>query len=105
MRLTQRLVLNTLVVATVLVATVLFAVERRVTEHVRAQATSATLVSSEEFLDHIRRDIVIAGVAVLILSIVFAGVLARPVARPIEELRDVARALVAGAGVIVSLAA
>lgn len=96
MRLTQRLVLNTFVVATLLVATVLFAVERRVTERVRAEATNATPLSSDEFLGRVRRDIVIAGVAILILGVAFARVLARPVARPIEELRDVARALAAG---------
>ncbi len=96
MRLTQRLVLNTFVVATVLVATVLFAVERRVAERVRAGATSTTQVTGDEFLGRIRRDIVIAGIAVLILGVGFARVLARPVARPIEELRDVARALASG---------
>ena len=96
MRLSQRLVLNTFVVATLLVATALFAVERRVTERVRAEATSTTLVPSEEFLGRLRRDMVIASVAALLLAMAFARVLARPVARPIEELRDVARALAAG---------
>ncbi len=96
MRLTQRLVLNTVVVATLLVATVLLVVERRVTERVRAEAASTTPLSTDDFLNNVRRDIVIAGVAVLILGVVFARVLARPVARPIEELRDVARALAAG---------
>ena len=96
MRLSQRLVLNTFVVATLLVATALFAVERRVTERVRAEATSTTPVPSEEFLGRLRRDMVIASVAALLLAMAFARVLARPVARPIEELRDVARALAAG---------
>lgn len=96
MRLTQRLVLNSVFVASLLVATVLFAVERRVTERVRSEGTGASAVSSDEFLARVRRDIVIAGVAVLILGVGFARILARPVARPIEELRDVARALAAG---------
>jgi len=95
-RLTQRLVLNTVVVGTLLVATVLFVVERRVTERVRAEVPSATLVTTDEFLGRIRRDIVLSGVAVLLLGVAFARVLARPVAQPIEELRDVARALAAG---------
>ncbi len=96
MRLTQRLVLNTFIVATLLVAVVLVVVERRVTERVRSEGPTATAVSSDEFLARTRRDIVFAGVAVLLVGIGLARVLARPVARPIEELRDVARALAAG---------
>ena len=99
MRLTQRLVLNTIVVATLLVATVLFAVERRVTDRVtdRVRAESGGVArSSDEFLADLRRDIVVAGVAVILIGVTFAHVLARPIARPIEELRDVARALAAG---------
>ncbi len=96
MRLRQRLVLNTFVVATLLVATGLFAVERRVSERVRAESTSTTSIPNEEFLGRLRQDMVIASVAALLLAMAFARVLAKPVARPIEELRDVARALAAG---------
>ncbi len=96
MRLTQRLVFNTFVVATLLVSIVLFAVERRVTERVRAEGPAAGTLASDAFLANVRRDIVIAGLAVLIVGVGLARVLARPVARPIEELRDVARALASG---------
>ncbi len=96
MRLAQRIVLNTFVVATLLVALVLLVVERRVTERVHDERNTRIIATSDDFLYRVRRDIVIAGVAVLVVGIAFARVLARPVARPIEELSDVARALAAG---------
>ncbi|WP_337172453.1 ATP-binding protein [Gemmatimonas aurantiaca] len=100
MKLTQRIVLNAFVVATVLMAIVLVAVERRVTERVRAEGpavpSSTASQATDEMLAAIRRDIVIAGIAALLVGVVLAQVLARPVARPIEELRDVARGLAAG---------
>ncbi len=96
MRLAQRLVLNSFVVATLLVAIVLITVERRVTERVRAEESSATTLAPDEFLSRIRGDILVAGIAVLLVGVGLARVLARPVARPIEQLRDVARALAAG---------
>ena len=95
MRLAQRLVVNSFVVATLLVGIVLFAVERRVTERVRAEEPTAA-VSADEFLAKVRRDIVVAGLAALLVGVALAQVLASPVARPIEELRDVARGLAAG---------
>jgi signal transduction histidine kinase len=95
-RLTQRLVLNTVIVASLLVAIVLFAVERRVTERVRSEGASTGAAASEQFLSRIRVDILIAGVAVIVIGVGLSRLLARPVARPIEELRDVARALAAG---------
>jgi len=95
-RLAQRIVLNTFVVATLLVAVVLLVVERRVTERVRDERNASVISASDQFLYLVRRDIVIAGVAVLIVGVVFARLLARPVARPIEELSEVARALAAG---------
>lgn len=95
MRLTQRIVLNSFVVATLLIAIVLVAVERRVTERVRAEEPAAT-ASTDDLVSAIRRDIIIAGVAALLVGVVLAQVLARPVARPIEELRDVARGIAAG---------
>ncbi|MCA0377396.1 MAG: HAMP domain-containing protein [Gemmatimonadetes bacterium] len=100
MRLTQRIVLNSFVVATLLVAIVLVAVERRVTERVRAgdvvAGTPTVSPETDELLAAVRRDIVVAGIAALLVGVVLAQVLARPVARPIEELRDVARGLAAG---------
>lgn len=95
MRLAQRIVVNSFVVATLLVGIVLFAVERRVTERVRAEEPTAA-ASADEFLAKVRRDIVIAGLAALLVGVGLAQILAAPVARPIEELRDVARGLAAG---------
>ena len=95
MRLAQRLVLNTVVTTTLLVTIVLFAVERRVTERVRSGATVGA-ASPDELLTRVRQDIVIAGAVVVLIGIGLAGLLARPLARPIEELSEVARALAAG---------
>ena len=95
MRLTQRIVLNSVVVATLLMAIVLVAVERRVTERVRSEEPVAAQ-STDELLAAIRRDIVLAGGAAILVGAVLAQLLARPVARPIEELRDVARGIAAG---------
>jgi two-component system phosphate regulon sensor histidine kinase PhoR len=89
-------VLNSFIVATLLVGIVLFAVERRVTDRVRGEGPATSLLSANEFLTNVRRDIVIAGLAALLVGIAMAQVLAAPVARPIEELRDVARGLAAG---------
>jgi two-component system, OmpR family, phosphate regulon sensor histidine kinase PhoR len=94
-RLAQRIVLNSFVVATILMATVLVAVERRVTERVRAGEPSATW-TADDLLSAVRRDIVIAGGAALLVGVLLAQLLARSVARPIEELRDVARGIAAG---------
>lgn len=94
MRLTQRLVLNSVIVVTLLVGVVLVAVERRVTERVRAEGPTA--IAADEFLGQVRRDIVIAGILAVLVGAGVAQLLARPVARPIEELRDVARGLAAG---------
>jgi two-component system, OmpR family, phosphate regulon sensor histidine kinase PhoR len=93
-RLAQRLILNTVVVAMLLVGIVLLVVERRLTERVRTGA--ATAQDSDEFLFRMRRDIVVAGVVVLFFGVGFARLLARPVARPLEELSEVAHALAAG---------
>jgi two-component system, OmpR family, phosphate regulon sensor histidine kinase PhoR len=93
-RLAQRLILNTVVVAMLFIGIVLLVVERRLTDRVLTDASVA--VDSEEFLFRMRRDIVIAGVAVLFCGVLFARWLARPVARPLEELSEVARALAAG---------
>jgi two-component system phosphate regulon sensor histidine kinase PhoR len=94
-RFAQRLVVNTFAVATVLVTVVLFAVERRVTERVRTGATIGD-ASPDALLSRVRQDIVIAGVVVALVGATFAGLLSRPLARPIEELSDVARAMAAG---------
>lgn len=96
MRLAQRIVLNTFVVATLLVAIVLLVVERRVTERVRDRNNASAVAAEDVFLRLVRRDILVAGIGVLVVGVLFARLLARPVARPIEELSDVARALAAG---------
>lgn len=92
MRLAQRLILNTVVVAMLLVGIVLLVVERRLTERVHTGAA----MESSEFLYRMRRDIVVAGVVVLFCGVAFARMLARPVARPLEELSEVAHALASG---------
>lgn len=96
MRLAQRLVLNAVVVATLLIASVLIIVDWRVAQRARNEGAFPEPVARETFLRETRRDIVIAGVLVLVIAMVSAGALARPLARPLEELSDVARALAAG---------
>lgn len=83
-------------VASLLVALLLFTVERRVTGRVRADSGAASTVASDDLLAIVRRDIVALGIVVVLLGAATARVLARGVARPIEELRDVARALAEG---------
>ena len=94
MRIRQRLTLNAFLVAAVLILTTLFAVERRVVAHVHRTEPATT--ASEELLSGVRRDIVIVGILALVLGGVLARILTRPIAQPIEELRDVARALASG---------
>ena len=64
MRLSQRLVLHTLVVSVLLLSTVLVLVERRVAERVRQRDAAAGAISNDEFLAHVRRDIIINGLDV-----------------------------------------
>ena len=96
MRLAGRLVLNTFVVATLLMALVLFTVNWRVSERVRAGGDGVSEQEADLFLRQVRRDILFAGLGTLVVGVLFARALARPLARPIEELSDVARALAAG---------
>lgn len=96
MRLTQRLVLNSVIVSSLLVSVVLFTVERRVSTRVRAEGASLSAEASDALLARIRWDMALAGVVVILAGILAARLLARPVAKPIEELRDVARALATG---------
>ncbi len=95
MRLTHRLVLYTSVIISVAVLVVGVAAERRVTERVRASVTSDA-ATADRVLRGVRQDITIAGAVVLLLGIAAAVAAARVVARPVEELRDVARALADG---------
>ena len=90
-----------MVVATSLVAIVVVAVERRVTTFVRTESTivgppTTDSAVNDERLARFRRDLLFIGIAGLVAGGWLAHRLARPVARPIEELRDVARALAAG---------
>lgn len=95
MRLTQRLVVNSVIIIALLLTIVLAVVEWRVRH--RVSADTPTLTSADEvLLANIRRDIAIAGIITLAAGVVLARILALPVARPIEELRDIARALAAG---------
>ncbi len=94
MQIRRRLTLNALLVAALLVIIALVAVERSVTT--RVHLTHATAAASDNFLDGVRRDIIIAGIVALLLGATVAHMLAGRTARPIEELRDVARALASG---------
>ncbi len=96
MRLTQRIVLHSVVVAAVLVAIILVLVERRVAAAVRADGAVITAAASNALLARVRRDLFLGGMVAIALGAVLARALAQPVVRPIEELRDVARALAAG---------
>ena len=98
MRFTQRLALNTIIVASLLVTIALIVVERRVTQRVHESGRDGlpASVASDELLGRVRRDIAIAGLAVLVAGVAVARFLSRPVGRPIEELRDIARSMAAG---------
>ncbi len=98
MRFTQRLALNTIIVASLLVTIALIVVERRVTQRVHESERDGTAaaVASDDLLGRVRRDMAIAGLAVLVAGVIVARVLSRPVGRPIEELRDIARSMAAG---------
>ncbi len=95
MRLTQRLTLYTVLIATLLVLTVGVVVERRVTDRLRKDARLEA-VETDAVLRSIRLEIGVAGIAALLLGLAASAILARSVARPIEELRDVARSLAEG---------
>ena len=95
MRLTQRLVLYTVLISTVVVLVVGVSVERRVTDRLRTPI-GTTEGDPAAMLRGIRQDIGFAGVAALVIGLAAAWLLARSVARPIEELRDVARSLAEG---------
>jgi signal transduction histidine kinase/HAMP domain-containing protein len=94
-RLTQRLVVNSLIIIALLMTIVLVVVEWRVRHHVRADGVVATVVD-DALLSGIRSDIAVAGVITLAIGVVLARMLALPVARPIEELRDIALSLASG---------
>ncbi len=96
MKLARRLVLNTVVVGTLLVAVVLTIAERRVAERLDAARDASSEITPEEVLVPLRRDILISGVLVLLIGAGVAHLLARPVVRPILELRDVARSMAEG---------
>lgn len=95
MRLAQRLTLYTILIATLIVLVVGVAVERRVTERLRNDDRIAA-VEAETLLREIRQDIGLAGVIALLVGLGAAVVLSRSIARPIQELRDVARSLADG---------
>lgn len=94
MHIRRRLTLNVLFVAALLVVVALFAVERDVTA--RVHRTQPVTAASETFLDGVRLDIVITGIVALLLGAAVARIFARRIAQPIEELRDVARAIASG---------
>jgi len=95
-RLTHRLVLYTALITSAVVLVVSVTVERRVTERLQVAGQQDPAGASIDVLRQIRQDIVVAGALVLLLGIVATTVMARAVARPIEELRDNARTLAEG---------
>ncbi len=79
-----------------MLAAILFVVVgRRVRES--EPTTNATVTAAQSaMVSELRRDIAWSALAVLAIGVALSGRLARPVSRPMEELRDVARALAAG---------
>ena len=79
-----------------MLAAILFVVVgRRVGEYQRT-ANAPSIAAQSALVSELRRDIAWSALAVLVIGVTLAGRLARPVSRPMEELRDVARALAAG---------
>ncbi len=96
MRLTQRIVLHSAIVTSLVVTAALLVVQYRGSQVGQADPARTLSGLDVEFLAHVRRDIVLGAVLILLVSIGLARVLARAVERPVEELRDIARALAAG---------
>lgn len=102
MRFYQRILASTILITTLLVVIALVAVERRVSARVGAMTQTAqssdapSLAARDELLTLIRRDSVLVGLVVIIISVIVLRRVVRPLAQPIEELRNVARALADG---------
>ncbi len=90
MRLTQRLLLGSLIVVSVIVICVVGVINYRLNPGV-----TGAVVAAPELLRAAKRDVVLTGCIALLLASVIAFLFARAVSKPIEELRDVARALAA----------
>ena len=91
MRLTQRLLLGSLIVVSVIVICVVGVIDYRLNPGATGAAAAAP-----ELLRAAKRDVVLTGCIALVLASVIAFLFARAVSKPIEELRDVARALASG---------
>lgn len=91
MRLTQRLLLGALIVVSVTVVCVVGVINYRLNPGVTGAAAA-----TPELLRMAKRDVILTGLVALALASGIAFLFARAVSRPIEELRDVARALAAG---------
>jgi two-component system phosphate regulon sensor histidine kinase PhoR len=57
---------------------------------------SASMRSIQDLFDRARRDILVGASVAILLAVMLAALFSRSVARPVIELRDVARALAAG---------
>ncbi len=96
MRLTHRLALRMFIVAALLISVALFITERRVVAHLHDPASGIPALVADSMLERVRRDLVVVGLLLIAAAAGAAGMLARPVARPLEELRDDAVALAGG---------
>ncbi len=93
MRIFQRLALHTVVLATVLAIVLIVVVGWRVRI---MRPDIGTSLQTSALVNDLRWSIVGATAIIGLLGVALAGRLARPVSRPMEELRDVARALASG---------
>lgn len=95
MRLTQRMVLNSIVITVLVVGMALLVVERSA-EIRLAETPTISRAVGEALLRDIRHDILVGGTLTLLVGMLLARILTRPISRPIKELRDIARRLAAG---------
>jgi signal transduction histidine kinase len=94
MRLTSRLIWNGILVTGLLVAALLLIIDVRMAMHVRdagVPATIAALLTRE-----LHGDLLIAGIAVLLLGVVLTQQVTRSMTRPLTELKDVVDDLATG---------
>lgn len=95
MRLTHRILVTSILITVVVVAMALLIVDRRTATRLAANPAIPQAVA-DELRERIHRDFLIGGALTLLVGIGLAVRMTRPVVRPIEELRDIARSMAAG---------
>jgi signal transduction histidine kinase len=95
MRLTHRILITSVFITAVVVAMALLIVDRRTATRLAANPAIPAAVA-DELRERIHRDFLIGGVLTLLVGVGLAIRITRPVVRPIEELRDIARSMAAG---------